>query len=163
MLLKETVRTAVLSSLCVIFLWIASILPTGRLVLLTLSTLTTMFCIMTCGTKKAGVGYLCTGLLCLFLLPKSWYGLFYIFFFGSYPFIKLFTEHYRSRSAEYGLKMLYALFLVVCAYFAIQKFMPYLPVKLWYYIIGFVAFFLFDLVCTQLLFFLHKLRHRMKL
>lgn len=165
MLLKKCVRTAVLSALSIIFLWMASVIPSGRLVLLTLTTLTMMLSIMVCGVRVSWVGYLCVGLMCFLFVAKRSYALFYLLFFGIFPFIKLFAEHCKHRTSEYLIKGLYAVILLVTLFFCAKLLLPQIALHhmAWIGIIGFFAFFVFDFILTSLLQVLHKLRNRMNL
>lgn len=165
MLLKKSVRTAVLSALSILFLWMASIIPSGRLVLLTLTTLTMMLSIMVCGVRVSGVGYICVGLMCFLFVAKRSYALFYLLFFGIFPFVKLFAEQRKSRLIEYLIKSLYAVILLVVMFFCARLFLPQIALHHLAFlgIIAFFGFFVFDYILTSLLQILHKLRNRINL
>ena len=163
--LNRFVRAAIFAALSVIFVYLACVLPTGRLTLLVLSSLLMMLSLMTCGIKSSFCGFAAAGILMLFLVPHRIYAVSYLAFFGLYPFIKLFCEQLKHRFWEYGIKVLYALILLFGAYFTIHLFFFAHMLLAWFSKIGIypiyiLVFLLYDLLCSYAFGYLKRIGNR---
>ncbi len=99
---------AMAAALGVLFMYAASILPSGKLVLLFLASVVIWIPLNERGGIPYAVAcYLATALLTLLLVPNKLYALAYALFFGLYGFIKLGVDGaVRDRFIAFVLKML---------------------------------------------------------
>ena len=90
-----------------LFLWIASVSPSGRMGLTAVAGLFPMAGVLAAGRAA---GYLCwaaAGLLGLLILPDKGVALLYLIFLGVYPVLKSKIESLRKhRGIEWLLKLL---------------------------------------------------------
>ena len=104
---KQTALGGILAAASLAFLWLASIVPSGRLGLAAVAGLFPVAAVLAVGRNA---GYLCwaaSGLLALLIVPDKGVSLLYLTFLGLYPVVKNRIEAIRRRSVEWILKLAY--------------------------------------------------------
>lgn len=98
--------TALMTALSVIFIYLASILPTGLLALTAAASLFCIAAVIECGFSAAGFVYIGTNILSLLLVSDKSVILPYACFFGYYPILKSLIERTGKMYIEWVLKLL---------------------------------------------------------
>ena len=153
----RTALGGVMAAGSLLFLWLASITPTGRLGLTAVAGLFPMAAVLIAGRAA---GYLCwaaSGLLGFFLLPDKGAALLYLAFLGLYPIVKSRIESLRRLPVEWVLKLVFFdLALTLFWFFLRGMFLPNPPVWLednifLLYLLGNVVFILYDVGLSRLI------------
>lgn len=110
---RKVALGGVLGALCIICLYIASYLPTGRLFFYGVSSVFCAVILMEAGTKWAWAFYFSTMSLSLILIPDKIRVMPYATFFGIYGIIKYYIEGIRNLPAAYILK---GIFFILVAF-----------------------------------------------
>lgn len=98
---------AVLGAVSLLFVYVASVAPSGSWGLVAAAGLFPAAAVISVGL---GAGFLCWGgvsLLAFLLLPEKFCALLYAVLFGLYPLVKSLIERLRKRWPEYILKLLF--------------------------------------------------------
>ena len=153
----RTALGGVLAAGSLVFLWLASVTPTGRLGLTAVAGLFPMAAVLAAGRNA---GYLCwaaSGLLGFFLLPDKGVSLLYLAFLGLYPIVKSRIESIRRLPVEWVLKLVFFdLALTLFWFFLRGMFLPDPPVWLAenvpvLYLLGNLVFVLYDVGLSRLI------------
>jgi len=108
--MKQSTRlvslTALLAALSVVLLYLASLLPSGRLASAAIAGLINAIAVIECGRLCAFACFSCTSILAAVLLPVKAVALIYILFFGYYPIVKSLAERIKSRTLEWAVKII---------------------------------------------------------
>ena len=126
MLLGKSERLAyggVLSALALMFMYLACIVPSGKLALFALASFCIGICIAKIGVKYSLAAYFAVSLLSFFILPQKLYAVGFAAFLGLYPFLKLWCEKQKDRKFEWILKILCANVIFTVIYFAAAVFL----------------------------------------
>lgn len=162
MLLNKSSKIAnggILSALSLLFLYAASVIPTGKLALLAASSFAVGVCISGIGVKFSMISYAAVSLLGFIMIPQKLYGIAFVLFLGIYPFIKLFCETRKIRAVEWILKFVFANISFAAVYFAAKLFVIPEGVPIFAYILLFNAVFLiYDIVFSFFITKIIKLR-----
>ena len=160
-MVKRVTFSAIGMALTVIFLYAASILSTGRLAVLALSSLLCGVCICQYGIRYGMAVYIGSSLLSLLLIPNRMFTMVYVLFIGYYPLIKLLIERLKKLWLEWLLKVLFFNLILVLLYWVFKIFfMPGLDsavVSLVFKYIGWVVvglevvFVLYDLAFSYMI------------
>lgn len=146
----------VLAAGALVFLWLASITPSGRLGLAAVGGLFPMMAAAAAGT---GLGILCwgaAGLLGLLLLPDKGIALLFLTFFGLYPVLKGVIESMRRLPLEWALKLAFFNLVLTAFWFLLRElFLPNPPEWLGdntplLYGLGNVIFVIYDIGLSRL-------------
>lgn len=145
---RALTRSAVCAALSVVLLYLAALLPSGRLALTAVAGLAAMLVMLACGGKWAIGVYIVSAFLALLLTPSKTCAILYAAFLGYYPAISCQIERVRSQTAQWGIK--FVLFnAAVAALFLLSRAIltDALPMKLqawplWIVWIGMNAVFL---------------------
>jgi len=165
---KKIALGGILGALAVICLFFATVLPTGRLSLYSLSSFFVAVIIIEAGTGAGWIFYAATGILSLILLPDKTGVLPYVIFFGLYGIIKYYIEKLNRLIPEYILKFAY---FNICFFTALYAFKSLFLVDMgidfpwWILVIIFeVVFFVYDFVYTLFIdYFKNRIKPRIKL
>ena len=98
--------SALFSALSVIFLYIASVWPTGRFGLTAFSSLFVAAAVCDAGIIPAVYVFIVSSALGIILLPDKSAPLLFILFFGYYPVVKYLIERIKNIALQWGLKIL---------------------------------------------------------
>ena len=102
---KKLTLSALFTALSVVLLYLASVMPTGQLGFAALASLCGVGAVIETGPRGGLAVYAASSLLGFLILPEKTYLLFYVFFFGCYPVIKLMLEKIRSTPLSWLLKL----------------------------------------------------------
>jgi hypothetical protein len=97
--------SAALTALTVLFLYLASVFPTGQLAIIAIASLFGVAAVIEAGMRTAVIVFVGCSLLGLLIVPDKPLLLLYILFFGHYPIIKSLFEKAKSRILEWALKL----------------------------------------------------------
>ena len=120
MLLKSTTRrlafSAVLTALSVALLYLAAVIPSGRIGVTAIAALLPAAAVLSCGIGWSLGVYAATGILALLLLPTKGPAVAYLLVLGHYPVMKSLIERVKNVPLEWILKL--ALFYaLLCAFY----------------------------------------------
>ena len=141
--------SAVLTAVSLVFLYIATLAPSGRLGLTAAAGLFPAAAVVSCGLPAGFLCYGGTAILALFLLSDKGLALLYLFFFGLYPMIQGIIERVRRLPLEVIFKLLFfnaVLSLVLMGFSGLLfSLIPWedLPLGL-LYVAGNVVFLIYD-------------------
>ena len=107
--MKGPSRSLALSSLAAalgtVLLLLASAVPAGKLVVLCIASLCTVFVLCVCGWKWALGCFAVTAALALILSPSKSAAILYGAFFGYFPIVKIFAERLKKPAARWAVKL----------------------------------------------------------
>ena len=147
----------ILSAASLVFLYLASIAPTGRLGLTALAGLFPVGAVLAAGRST---GYLCwaaTSALALIMVPDKGMALLYLIFLGLYPVVKSRIESLKNIPLEWVCKMSFFLVALTIAWFGVRTlFFPTIPTwiaeRSWLvYPLGMVVFVVYDMGLSTLI------------
>lgn len=148
-------RGGLFAALSLIFIYLASIVPTNKLALLTLSSFIIISSILIIGLKSSFLLYISVSILSFFLLTSKGIAIIYLIFFGAYGFIKYYIERLSILPIEITLKVLFFNSCLGILFFLYDAFLVNLvdlsKIRLSLYIVWFllqIAFFIYDYVLT---------------
>jgi hypothetical protein len=155
---KKTRRitlTAVFTALTVVFLYLASILPTVRLGFTAAASLFAVAAVIEAGIVSAFFVFIGSSIIGALLLPDKTAVIIYVLFFGYYPVIKSLAEKSRSMLLNWALKLAVFEAAFTLTWFLFRSlifnvkvlWMPVIVV----YLIGTSAFLVFDIGLTRLI------------
>ena len=157
---KRLARLAILAAIGVVLLLLGSVLPTGRLALVALSSLPVCVTLMMYGLKWSLGVFALTAALGALLFPGA-EAVMYVAFFGYYPIAKSLFERIHNRYAGWVCKLaLYSLAFLL--YWQLARIVfAFTGVELaWYilYPLGAAVFVLYDLAYSSVIrFYLVKI------
>ena len=102
---KNMAYASVGTGLTVILLYLASIVPSGRLAVVCASSVGVVFLRMRCGKKWAVLCCCASAMLSLLLLPEKGVAILYSVILGYYPLVKLDTERMSSRLLRWCIRL----------------------------------------------------------
>ena len=150
---KRLARLAILTALGTVLLVLGSVLPTGRLALIALSSLAVCVALMMYGIKWSLAVFALTAALGALLFPGA-SAVMYIAFFGYYPIAKSLFERLHTLWQVWACKFaLYTLAFVVYWLLARAVFTFTGGELAWYvlYPLGAVVFWLYDQAYSSLI------------
>ena len=147
---------AILGALSLIFVYIASIAPSGNWGFVAIAGLFPAAAVISVGMKA---GFLCwagVSVLAFLILPGKFCALLFAALFGLYPMIKAFTEGLRRKVLGYVLKLVFfnAVFTLIFAVMkaAVLDSLPGALAETWLlYLVGNVVFLLYDFGFSKLI------------
>lgn len=155
---KQIALGAVLAALALLFLYGACLLPTARLGLAAAAGLFPAAALISGGPAAGYLAYAATGVLALLLLPDKGCALLFLLCFGLYPLLKHHIEQLGKLPVEWLLKLavcegVLSLFWFVLRELFLQT-LSFGSVAVWaYYLVGSVAFLVYDLGVSKLIAF----------
>lgn len=102
---KKITRSALFSAIAVIFLYIASVFPTGQLGFTALASFSGIAAVIECGIPGGIAVYVCGSLLGFLTAPDKTPVYIFMLFFGYYPILKSVAERQKSRVLEWIIKI----------------------------------------------------------
>ena len=149
--------SAVFSALCVIFLFIASVWPTGQLGLVALSSLFVAAAVIESGVVSGLYVFIISSGLGLLILPNKTAPLLFLIFFGYYPIIKCLIERINQTVIQWILKLIvFNASVTILWLFINELFLAFgdNPPEVWViYLAGSAVFLLYDYGYTKLIWF----------
>lgn len=165
---KRVALSGILGAFAVICLFLAAILPTGRLGFYTLSSFFIAVIIMEYGAKAGWLFYVATGILSFFIIPDKLGVLPYVFFFGIYGVVKYFIEKLDKFVPELLIKLVFFNLCLGAAYLLLRQiFADAIAIKLpWYALLAAAeaAFVFYDYLYSLFIaYYRDKLRKFLKI
>ena len=164
---RALARTGLSAALGLALLFLAGVLPTGRLAVVCVAGMLTAFVLISVGLPWSIGCFVATALLALLLPAQKGPGLLYAAFLGYYPIIRLLLERRRAAMLRLICKLAVfnAAFLLLLA-FASAVMADTLPAD-WSVLLlvaaGNAGFLFYDLALSQvILFYLRRLVGKMK-
>ena len=147
---------AILGAISLVFVYIASVVPTGNWGIVAIAGLFPAAVVISAGMKA---GFLCwagVSLLSFLLLPGKFCTLLYGALFGLYPMIKALLERIRRRGIEYILKLLFFNVMFTLIYLvmrtAVLNSLPKQLSVVWLlYIVANAVFIIYDIGFSKLI------------
>jgi hypothetical protein len=163
---NPTIRIAlsgIFAAFCLITLFLATILPTNRLIFYGLSSVFCALIIIEHDIKAGILFYFATMLLALLLIPNKLRLIPYIFILGHYPIWKTWIEKINHPLQEVFLKLLVLNICTGIAYYLVTSFLLIdlvIPIDLrLIFVLLQVIFFLYDYTFTLIIsFYLKRIR-----
>lgn len=154
---SRTALVGVLSAGCLAFMWLACLMPTGRLGLNAVSGLFPMIAVMAGGRTAGYCCWAAAAILALILMPDKGVAVLFLLFFGIYPVLKSLFELQNRQFICWGLKFgFFNLVLVMCWVLLRNLFLTQLPAwlsKNWLILLlGNAVFLIYDIGLTRLIF-----------
>jgi hypothetical protein len=97
--------SAALTALAVVFLYLASVLPTGQLGAAAVSSLFTAAAVIEAGAGWAAGVFAVSCVLGAVIVPNRLPVLLYALFLGHYPIVKCFAERVKLKAARWAVKL----------------------------------------------------------
>lgn len=155
--------SGLLLALTVIFIYLESVLPTGRLSLYVLSSFTVSIIIIEFKPGSGWIFYAATCLLSLIIVPDKIAVVPYAAFFGVYGIIKYYIEKISGKWFAYLLKMIFFNLALAAAILFIRGFLLQkigFALQLWLIVILLeVVFVIYDVIYSSFIIF-YKTRLR---
>lgn len=152
---------ALLSALSLALLYVASVVPGGRLGMVALAGLVPAAAVISAGLRGGLMCYAAAAILGLLVVPDKGCALLYLLFFGLYPVVKSLCER-LPRGLELLAKLLFfnGILTLFCFLLA-EFFLPFLPEPLVgtgvVYLVGNAAFLVYDYGFSKLIaLYLHR-------
>ena len=165
---KNLALAAVLSSLCVIILFMGSVITVLDLSTAAAASLVIIFCVLELGGAYPWLVWAVVSCISLLLLPDKFGALVFFAFAGHYPILKRYIERLHSMIAQWAVKLVLfnaVLTGIIWASGAILG-LPEAEITFSYIVYGVcnVTFIIYDIALTRLItFYVYKLRHRLKI
>ena len=156
---KGVSRTAlggVLAALSLLLLYLATLMPSGRIGMVAVAGLVPAAGVVSGGLAAGFLCYGAAGLLGLLLLPDKGCALLYAIFFGLYPMVKSAIERVRKLPLELLLKLAFFNAVLSILLFGFSSLLfPFLPEFLHsplpIFLVGNVVFLLYDFGFSKLI------------
>ena len=149
---KALAYGALSAALTVVFLYLGSILPTMRLALLCVSSLSVVLMALRFDWRWALSVYVTAAALSLLLLPEKGLALAFGLLPGWYPLAKLRLERVASPPLRLGGKLLLANAVLLPALLVGRGYLEAGPLQLWQIIIaGELVFLIYDYALSQII------------
>ncbi len=103
---RDLTLLALFTAFSAVFIYLASISPTGQIGLLGAASVFGVAAVIECGLGGGVAVFIISSLLSLLLVPNKTVVLVYVIFFGYYPILKSLAERCRSRVLEWIIKLL---------------------------------------------------------
>ena len=159
---RTVALSAVLTAVSLVFLYIATLAPSGRMGLTAVAGLFPAAAVVSCGLPAGFLCYGGTAILSFLLLTDKGLALLYLVFFGLYPMVKGLIERLRRLPLELVLKLAFfnaVLSLVLIGFSSLLfSLVPWedLPLGL-LYAAGNVVFLIYDLGFSKVIgFYAHR-------
>lgn len=103
---KKLTRASLCACAAVVILYMAAVLPTGRLALTAVAGLAIMLAVVNCGAWYALGAFAVSAVLGVLISPLKSCAAAFSLFLGWYPIVKSFAERIRQRLLEWLVKLL---------------------------------------------------------
>jgi hypothetical protein len=150
----------ILTALCVVLMYLATYLPTGKLGLYALASVTIAIAVIELDVRLAAVVYAASTILVFLLTGSINTLLIFTLFFGSYPLLKYYIEKQRSAGLEMLLKFGAFNLLAMIGFYIFKLLLGVSPINLGAFslwiLIGFllaaqIVFLIYDYILSRLI------------
>lgn len=162
---RQLTFSAILTALSVVLLFIAGVMPTGRLALVALASLLPAAAVLHCGLGWGAAVYVLSSILALLLLPAKGSAVLYCLLLGHYGVLKSLIERIGKLPLEWVCKIVLYGALLSLLYFAFQWLLTLPDWKFLfptYLVGGIIGYAIFDWLYTRLIAF-YQMRIQPKL
>ncbi|HYE10576.1 MAG TPA: hypothetical protein VEF53_10405 [Patescibacteria group bacterium] len=152
----------ILTALCVVLNYLAAYLPTGKLGLYALASLTIAVAVVELDIKLGAVVYTAAAILIFLLTGNINTLLLFVLFFGSYPLLKYYIEKQRSAALEMILKFTAFNLLAILGFYLFKLLFGISPINLGNFSVGMilglaaggqVVFLIYDYILSRLIYY----------
>ena len=152
--------TGLLSAVCLVLLFAASVAPSGWTGLTAISGLAVAVAVSAAGYLSGVLCYLVSGILGLLLFPGKHVAILFLCLFGIYPVLKNLFEHLKNRALELVCKLAFCeavlalLYLLAYSVFFAdtvrgwQYAIPFAPV---FFVLAAVVFLIYDYAFSKVM------------
>lgn len=119
---QKIATCGLLCALSLLFLYITSVVPSGKLAMICISSLCIGLCVALVNVRFSVIAYFTVSLLGFTMLPNKIIPLMFILFFGNYPITKLFLEKISNIYIMWLFKIIVFNIYAVITYFVISIF-----------------------------------------
>lgn len=153
--------SAVYAALSLAMLFLAALMPSGRMGLTAAAGLFPAAAVVSCGLPAGFLCYVGSAILALLLLSDKGLAILYLLFFGLYPLVKGAIERMRRLAPELALKLLFfnGVFTLVLRAFSalLYSMIPWEALPLWgMYLAGNAIFLLYDFGFSKMICFYQR-------
>lgn len=150
----------ILTALCVVLIYLAAYMPTGKLGLYALSSVTIAIAVVELDIRLGALVYAGSALLIFLLTGNINALLLFTLFFGSYPLLKYYIERQRNAAVEMLLKFAAFNLLALLGFFIFKLLFGISPINLASYsiwiLVGFIVagqfiFLIYDYILSRLI------------
>jgi len=120
---KKITVASIMTALSIVCLFGSAYLPTGRIVLLSITSMCVLITVSQCGLHYGWLQYVATSVLALLLIPFKLQVILFILFLGYYPMLKLHIEKIGKLWVEWIVKILFFTSLLIVSYFILKYFL----------------------------------------
>jgi len=156
-----------MAALTVVFLYLASVFPTGQLGFVAVASLFTIAVVIEAGIKYAALVYVSCAILAFLIIPLKGAALLYTLFFGYYPIVKSFAERLKKPLWAWIVKEAVFIAALTAVWFLFRTLIfsgRYLDLSpLVVYIGGIAVFTLYDIGLSRLIgYYIYKISPKIK-
>ena len=156
-----------MAALTVVFLYLASVFPTGQLGFVAVASLFTIAVVIEAGIKYAALVYVSCAILAFLIIPLKGAALLYTLFFGYYPIVKSFAERLKKPLWAWIVKEAVFIAALTAVWFLFRTLIfsgRYLELSpLIVYIGGIAVFTLYDIGLSRLIgYYIYKISPKIK-
>jgi hypothetical protein len=127
---RKVAYGGILTALCVVLIYLATYLPTGKLGLYALASVTIAIAVVELDVKLGAVVFSASSILIFLLTGNLNTLMIFTLFFGSYPLLKYYIEKQRSAAVEMVLKFGVFNLLAIVGYFVFKLLLGVTPINL---------------------------------
>lgn len=161
----------ILTALCVVLIYLATYIPTGKLGLYALASVTIAIAVIELDVKLGAVVYAASTILIFLLTGSLNTVLLFILFFGSYPLLKYYIEKQRSVVVEMLLKFGVFNLLAITGFFIFKLLLGISPINLGVFSLWMqigilfaiqIVFLIYDYILSRLIdYYINRIRSAM--
>lgn len=119
---KKLAFASILTALAALCLCGSILLPTGRMVMLFMSSFCILVATIECNTRFSLLSYISTTLIGFLFMPFKLQLFLYAGILGYYPVVKMYIERINNRKLEWLVKVLFFSAILIIAYFMLRYF-----------------------------------------
>ena len=111
----------ILTALAVLFMYISSLIPAGKLALVFLASAVIGAGVNISGIKLGAAVYAASAVLSFFIVSEKNYAVLYVAVAGNYPLVKPLLERIRRISLRVAVKLIvFNLYMLLCAFIGVK-------------------------------------------
>lgn len=161
----------ILTALCVVLIYLAAYLPTGKLGLYALASLIIAIAVIELDIKLGAIVYIAAAILIFLLTGNINALLLFTLFFGSYPLLKYYIEKQRNSSIEMIMKFGVFNLLAILDFYMFKLIMGISPINIESFSVwillglvlaGQIVFLIYDYILSRLIdYYINRIRSSM--
>ncbi len=165
---RKLARLSLITAVSFVLLYLASVMPTGKLALTAIAGLMTALGVIESGLAGGFLVWAAAGALSLIALPSKDSAILFALFFGIYPAIKSLIERLGTLWLEWVLKLAFFIGMLTVYTLAFREFFAAYAVGIFkllivVYTLGAAVFVVYDIGFTKLIaYYLSRIANRKK-